>query len=367
MRSVVDPSFPSRLRALRTERGLSLRELAKLVPCSHVRIHQLEQGAGVPSAQMAERLDSVLDASGELARPPGAYEAAGRLEYVRQRPRSIDLAAVDTLGELLAGHRRLEDAIGSAPLVAPVRAQLDAVQDLVRDAPDNVLRIRLVDVAAQWAQFAAWLCATTGDHALGGRLYLRAMEWASEAGNPHMVATVLSMRGHLAWVSGQTRSMVELSRAAQWQPASRGVRALAGQQEARGLAILGDAAAVDAKLDEAEQLAHEAAEHREDEPPWLYFYDPDFFAAQRALAHQYLGRHEQAVELLTTALDRLPAQIRGSDWIGWYVLRLAESYAAAGEQSQAATLLEEARQIADRAAAERLSGEIRQLAHQLGV
>jgi tetratricopeptide (TPR) repeat protein len=286
-----------------------------------------------------------------------------RLSHVSARPRRVDAAAVEALEDMLAGQRRLEDTIGSAPLVRPALAQLTTVVDLVRDAPDNALRARLVDVASQWAQFTAWLCTTTGDLPRGRRLYLQAMEWASEAGNPHMVATALNMRGHLAWVVGEPRAMVELSRAAQWPPAAPVVRALAIQQEARGLAILGDPAA-ERRLNLAEELVHAAAQVGEP-PPWLYFYDPHFFDAQRGLTMRLLGCHEEAVGLLDGALARLPSEIRGSDWIGWYVLQLAGSYASIGERELALAALEEASQTAERAAAARLRGEVEQLASEL--
>lgn len=333
-------------------------------------LSELEKGVTQPSADTAQLLDNALDGGGELAAMVRlAHEDGidGRLLYVAQNPRRIDAATVDTLAALLAGQRRLEDNIGSAALVTPVLAQLATVEGLVRDAPDSGVKVRLIDVGAQWAQLAAWLCATTGDHQSGRRLYLQALEWATEAANPHMVATALSMRGHLAWITGRIRTMIELSRSAQWQPASPGVRALATQQEARGLALVGDAAGADTKLDQAEELAALAAGNRDGEPPWLYFYDPEFFATQRGLVQQYLGRHEQAAEQLSGALAVLPPEIRRSDWVGWYVLQLAAAHAAAGHRDEAVQVLDEARRIAANAGAARLRGEVDELARKLGL
>jgi len=54
--------------------------------------------------------------------------------------------------------------------------------------------------------------------------------------------------------------MIELSRAAAWQPASLGVRALAVQQENRGLALIGDADGSDHTMAQAEEMASEAAQ-----------------------------------------------------------------------------------------------------------
>lgn len=318
------------------------------------------------SPQIAQHLDAILETGGALAALTGGDSGEERLRHIAANPRRIDLATIALLHEWLAEQRTLEDQVGSAQVVTPVRATLATVTEIVRQAPDNQLRPLLVDTAAQWAQFAAWLSAATSNFRRAERLYLLALEWATEAGNPHMAATALSMRGHLAWMSGRLTAMVELSQAAQWPPASRGVRAVAVQQEARGLALLGQTHGVDDRLDEAEELAIRAADHPDREPPWLYFYDPIYFRAQRGLAQLYLGRHEQAVELLTSALAAMDPQVRGSDWVGWYVVQLGIAYHHLGEREQALKCLEEAQQVATRCGSRRLTTQVRQAVHQLG-
>lgn len=369
---VVDPNFGATLRRQRQARGLSLRQLGKLVCYSHTQVWELETGRARPTPDQATRLDAVLDAGGALAGmvvedlSPLTPDDEDRLLYVVRNPRRVDIVTIDSLAAMLAHERRLEDAAGSASLVAPVRAHLALVEGLVAGAADDKRWPALVDVAGQWAHFAGWLSATTGDHEQGRRWYVRAMEWATESGNPDMVATALSMRGHLAWVRGQVRAMIELSKAAAWQPAGPAVRSLAIQQEARGLALLGDGPATDARLDESEQLAVEAAQHPDEKPPWMYFYDPAFFALTRGLAQYYLGRHDRAVELLTGGLRRLPKEIRDSDWIGWYVCQLAEAHAEAGNLDCAAAAIEDARRIAEATGAARLSADVDRLSRKLG-
>ncbi|GLZ15395.1 hypothetical protein Acsp04_56300 [Actinomadura sp. NBRC 104425] len=67
------------------------------------------------------------------------------------------------------------------------------------------------------------------------------------------------------------------------------MQALAVQEEARGLAILGDTAGTDRGFDEARELIAQAAAHPEDEPPWIHLFDPDMLTMQHGLAYQYLG------------------------------------------------------------------------------
>ncbi len=372
--SAVDPSFGARLRQLRRDRGLSLRGLAGIAYLGKSYIQEMETGQKLPPIETARQLDRALDADGELVRLIGPAtnglwtpDDEDRLLYVARQPRRIDVATVESLTVVLAHQRRLEDSIGSAPLLAPVTTQASLLADLVRHAPDDDRRPALVDTASQWAHFAGWLAATTGDHPAGREWYMRATEWATEAGNPDMVATTLSMRGHQAWVQGQLRAVVRLSQAAGWQPASTGVRALAVQQEARGLAMLGDATGSDSRMGQAEDMAREAAEHPEDQPPSLYFYSPDYLGLQQGLADVYLGRYERAIETLTANLERLPPEIRQSDWVGWYVLQLAIAYTNAGDHEAALQALEEARRIAQTTAAARLGADVERQARLLGV
>ena len=120
-----------------------------------------------------------------------------RLAAVARNPRRLDVATVDALVATLAHQRRLEDTVGAGLLVEPTRGQLTIVERLVPEAPDHLHR-RMIDVAAQWAQFAGWLHAASGDASQATRWYTRAMEWATEIGDADMMATALSMRGHLA-------------------------------------------------------------------------------------------------------------------------------------------------------------------------
>jgi hypothetical protein len=97
----------------------------------------------------------------------------------------------------LADHRRANDTVGAIPLLGPVRAQFAVVADLTRSAPAGISN-RLIGLAAQYAQFMAWLRIETRDHDTALAWYDRARAWAEEAGNPDMAATTLSMKAHLA-------------------------------------------------------------------------------------------------------------------------------------------------------------------------
>jgi tetratricopeptide (TPR) repeat protein len=191
------------------------------------------------------------------------------------------------------------------------------------------------------------------------------LEWATEIGDANMIATALNMRGHLAWMVGQVPPMIGLSQAAGRQPATPGIRALAAQQEGRGHALVGEGDDTDRKLDDAAALTLEAASHADDEPPWIYFHNPDYLRLQRGLAYRYLGRHAAAIDLLTTGLAATPNDTRQSEWVGMYVFQLALAYHQSGDHAAASAVLAGVEQIAIATGSPRLTAHARHLRHQL--
>lgn len=133
--------------------------------------------------------------------PPITPDDEDRLVLATRMPSRLDIETVESLAVILAEQRRLEDHIGSAPLIEPVRAQLATLEALVTEARGPV-RPRVLDVAAQWAEFAGWLYTSTERPQQAGARYDRAAEWAMEIGDATMAATVLSFKGHMAYLLG---------------------------------------------------------------------------------------------------------------------------------------------------------------------
>jgi hypothetical protein len=139
--------------------------------------------------------------------------------------------------------------------------------------------------------------------------------------------------------------MIGLSRAAQRDNrASPGVLALAVQQEARGVALTGDAGIsdIDRKFDHAQNLAAESAEKPENEPPWIYFFSSNYLILQRGLAYRLLGEYAKANELLIAGLAAIPADMRHSEWLAsHYLLPLAVNHAKSGDVDSACLVAQE--------------------------
>ncbi|MGS2640159.1 DUF305 domain-containing protein [Streptosporangium sp. G12] len=104
---------------------------------------------------------------------------------------------------------------------------------------------------------------------------------------------------------------------------------MAAQMAARGHALAGDARPARTLLDEAEALIRQAAEHADDEPVWMYFYDETWFRLQRGMTELHLADWPKAIDLLTEGLSGLPESYKRDR--AWYGSCLAKAHAEAGD------------------------------------
>ncbi|MGW2145610.1 helix-turn-helix domain-containing protein [Nonomuraea bangladeshensis] len=356
------PLWAARLLAARKTRGWSQRDLARELarvsdkPLPEVdslirRIRGHETGEHRPDAFYTRLYCAAFDLAEDqlfgtattpvpalalpsLAPDPDLYE---RITRAIEQPNRVDLATVQWLEHCLAEHRRIEDTIGSRPLLPLVHAQLSTVADLGRGARGQ-LADRAVAVLAQYAQFIAWMCHDSRQHAAALAWYDRSHAWAIEAGDSCLAATTLNMRAHQAWSLGDPHRCVRLAEASRWHDGrtTPGVQGMAAQMAGRGHAQLGDANAARTLLGEAEDLIRHAAECPEDEPPWMYFYDEGWFLMQRGMAELELGDGRRAADYLERGLSTLPDHYRRDK--AWYGACLARAQAMQGD-AEATTII----------------------------
>ncbi|MBB5130550.1 transcriptional regulator with XRE-family HTH domain [Thermocatellispora tengchongensis] len=269
-----------------------------------------------------------------LAPDADLYE---RITRVVEDPQRIDIATIEWLERCLAEHRRIEDTLGSRPLLPVVRAQLSTVADLARGAT-GPLGDRIVGVLAEYAQFVAWMCQDSGDLAAALRWYDRSHAWALEAGDASLAATTLNMKAHQAWSLKDPQRCVRLAEASRWHDGrtSLGVQGMAAQMSARGHAQMGEANQARTRLGEAEELIRRAAEHPDDEPAWMYFYGEHWFLMQRGMAELELGEGRRAAELIERGLSGLPESYRRDR--AWFGACLARAHAVEGDAEAAVTV-----------------------------
>jgi hypothetical protein len=257
-----------------------------------------------------------------------------RITRAVRQPARVDAGTVRWLETCLAEHRKVEDTIGARPLLGIVCQQLGVVVELARHARGS-LADSVVELAAQYAQFVAWMFLDVDDQAAALAWYDRAHDWALEIGDVNMATTTLSMKAHQAWSAGNARRCVRLADAARRHDGrvAPGVRGMAAQMAARGHALTGDVRPARTLLDEAEALIGEAADHADDEPAWMYFYDETWFRLQRGMIELHLGNWSRAIDLLTDGLSGLPDTYKRDR--AWYGSCLAKAHAEAGDAAAA--------------------------------
>ncbi|WP_369206956.1 helix-turn-helix domain-containing protein [Streptomyces sp. PU-14G] len=350
--SVARDDWGAALRTYRRLTGLSQTKLGERVGLAQSDVSEFERGRRrVTSLEVRNRLVDGLgippalleQPTGEKALPvaglrlPGAVpddDMLDRVTGVVEGTHRADHATLDWLDRLLAQHRRSEDFIGSRPLVGVMREQLRTVVGMHAGASGG-LADRIVRLAAEHAQFLAWMAQDQDDATSALTWYDRSHEWALEAGDADMAATTLNMKAHQAWSKGRARRCVQLAKASRWSApgASLTVQGMAAQMIGRGHAQLGESDETHRLLDEAQELLSRAAARPSDGPAWLYFYDENWFTLQRGMACLHLRDWDAAIDHLTTGLYALPDAYRRDKT--WYRACLAHAQAEADEPEQA--------------------------------
>jgi transcriptional regulator with XRE-family HTH domain len=143
----VETPFGARVLVLAEARGLSLRELARRVPCDASHLSKVVHGRKRPSARVAARLDDALEAAGELVILAGAVEAAPDDDAPEQGQapgrRPADGQAVTAEGMTLTlpyVPARLVIEVSAPAAAAPAHAEPGGRLALVRDGTPGQAR-----------------------------------------------------------------------------------------------------------------------------------------------------------------------------------------------------------------------------------
>ncbi|QLD28901.1 helix-turn-helix transcriptional regulator [Micromonospora carbonacea subsp. aurantiaca] len=312
--SHVDPRFGARLRALRAERGLSLRALGQLAHRGKSHLHDLETGVKAPTPETARHLDEVLQAGDALARlvdQPIDHDAEA--DELLARVRASDVSA-ETLARIEASVDDLASAYATTPpvdLLPMVRRHLAYVGRLLDGRGTLGQRRRLV-VAGGWLTvLRATVHIDLRQRSAAGAHLVAAAALAEHAEHAEIQAWCLETRAWDRLTQGEHRQAIDLSQQAQ-QVAPRGSSAhiQATAQEARGWAPVGDVRRTRDALDRLERLTAnlpvpERAEHH-------YRYDPTKALAYTATTLSWAG-DPAAEQVARVALAELDPRGDGGD------------------------------------------------------
>ncbi|MDH6226437.1 MULTISPECIES: transcriptional regulator [Streptomyces] len=253
-----------------------------------------------------------------------------------------DVAAVKAMTQALVD---LDHQFGSGH-VRPVLVHYlnSVVSGLLSGSYRETVGRDLFAAVARLTELAGYMAVDTGQPALAQRYYIQALRLAQAAGDRGYGGYVLAASmSHLAAQLGNPREIAQLARAA--QEGSRGrvtprAQAMFHAAEARGHAVLGDAAAAEAARGRALDAMEAAGTATEagDDPVWISHFDQAYLADELAHCHRDLGQAEQAERCARQSLDGHPASRARRRAIGHVLLATAQLQRRELEQACATAL-----------------------------
>lgn len=269
--------FAEQLRALMAGRGLSGRALARKVPCDPALISRFVNSKQQPSAEMAQRLDDVLEAGGALV---AVLDRRGVLKLgvaVSLSPQALRLALAEAAGEAVeftqaasatavgAGTFAHLDAVvaeldRSYPVQAPAglfpiaRSYRAQVQRLI-SGPCTLGQKRDLYVYAAWfSEMLAWLNHDLGEPLAAHAWAVDCFEHARQAGHGELCGWAADAMASIALYSRQPARAIEAASAGlRWVPGGHTLGVRLRAQAARGHARLGERDACETLIGEAER------------------------------------------------------------------------------------------------------------------
>jgi transcriptional regulator with XRE-family HTH domain len=287
--------FAGELRRLRSQRGLSYRQLAALSVVSSTQISDLEKGRRRPTREVVAALDRALDARGRLAatlRTPAPDDVEGEFEALELAQRAAASDVSDTvLGRLDGIADRMAMSYATTPpdeLLPLVRRHLRYVDQLLAGRMTLWQHRRLLIAGGWLSLLRATLHIDLQQRAAAAAHLDTAAELADQAEHAEIAAWCLETQAWDHLTRGDYRQAVELSQHAQdIAPAGGSAIVQATAQEGRAWARLGDQAATRDALRRVEWLA----EHRPTpaHPEHHYQYDPGKMHAYTATTLAWAG------------------------------------------------------------------------------
>ncbi|MGI5201601.1 helix-turn-helix domain-containing protein [Spirillospora sp. CA-108201] len=281
------------------------------------------------------------------------------------KPRVIGADDVAQLRRRTARLRRLDDVLGGSDTYRVYAAEVVSTQDLLRSATFNETTERgLLGVLAEQAQQAGWAALDAGQMAAARAHYRDSMTSASEAGHTALMGNALALMSYHRVTAGQ-RGTEEADAACRVvDPGTpSAVRALLYERAAWAHAMAGPSHTrnVQEALDAATQALNAA--RPAPDPDWARWVDDVELQIMTGRCWTILRRPDRAIPALEWALARYDdAHARDK---ALYMTWLAEAHLEARQIDRAAQTLSTATTLGADVASARPSRRIRAVAARL--
>lgn len=322
-------------------------------------------GATIAAAAFAEPALSALTtrSAGEVARTAG---------------RRLGMADVEAIEESVAHFRKLDHRYGSGIVYDQALSLLNiGASSITEGAYSGKVGKALVAAVAQAAWLAGSMSSDIGNVALAQRYYIQTLNLAIEAGDHLYAANVLSHMGRLTVQVGSSapsaderisyaKPTISLARAGKMKAnggASPALAALLDAIEARGHALIGDAADTRDAVRNAERNYSHA--RLADEPRWLRFYTEAELSADLGRCLRDVGEPNEGTRLIAHAMECYePWRVRSRCFLE---ADLATAHLMSGDHERALDVGRAAVRTAAQVSSSRTLDRLRTLQRRLGV
>ncbi|MFY1678570.1 helix-turn-helix domain-containing protein [Streptomyces sp. WMMC905] len=374
--------FGQRVRAALRERRLSIRAASRTMNYDHAFLSRVLAGKQLPSIELAESLERLLNANGEI------IEAAARLldgdgtsstpaptlaDFLPEgdplglltvrSPRRVGVGEVTDLQKRVHGLRLADDVLAGGDLIGPALRELRSTVRLYRENTHTqaVGRALLVQIG-ELAQIAGWIASDAGRHEEAERIYRLGLSAVRQAEDLTLAGNLAGSLAYQMSNTGRTEQGLTLAQAAlhdltneapgkaralYWDRVAWAHTQAGGTENARAaMRALGEA---------SEALADDTDA---DEPPaYLYWVDAGELQVMESRVYTELRRPLRAVSLLRDVLSGYDATHTRE--MALYLSWLAIALADANEPEEAAAVAERVIRIAADVASERTAERVR--------
>lgn len=357
------------LLRLRTERKLTLGEVARRVPCSTSYLSNVSYGRTDLTPRIAGQLDKILGTAAFAPYVSWPADDAQRKSRARARARPGDVSRsnavslVAALNAVLPGYVMADTMIGSVTLISPLNKHLPVVEQACEIARGQDRRT-ILPFAARFLEFCGWACQDAGDLERAMRYTTKALDYALELGDSPTIAYTLMRKAAIATEAGMPGDGAGLADAALAQrgPLTPRLKAVLLRQRAYAAAFQKDSRDALRAADAA--VAEAVAGTTQGEPDCAPYCTPQYAEMEAGAVRLRLGQPAQALAVLEQSRLAWPDDDQARDR-ALCLVRFAAACAAAGDRDRAADAALAARAAAEGISSARVSAQLGRLGRKL--
>jgi tetratricopeptide (TPR) repeat protein len=306
-------TFGDKMLALMAEKDLSLRRLAKFVPCDAGYLSKISRDMRVPSVELADRLDHLLQAGGKLAElkpptpvrkaPTGPGDTFLMLDSPVPSGQPMDMRDVAVIRETSQALVKLDGLYGGRDVLPlALRVFRTTTLKLGAGAYRPEAERDLVAATGELGEVAAWLAYDTDRQSDSRQLIHEARMLSRHAGDRSMELFQLT---HLAMQSIYLHRPAEALRVVDELTGNNlpfRVTAVLEIRRSRALAQMGDRQRALKAIDRADGALAESITARD--PAWTWWVTGAELSWHRGMAHAELGDWSASIPYLRDAGER---------------------------------------------------------------